>query len=73
MPVSILCVKYVLLLQERLNGMKSAPYDSLTWRLAILMSHVVHSLGGIRSAAHLWYEFTQELRYRWENSTLIPG
>lgn len=37
------------------------------------MSHVVHTLGGVKAAAHLWYEFTEEMRYRWENGYSIPG
>lgn len=54
-------------------GLKSATVDGLIWRLAVVMSHVVHALGGVKSAAHLWYEFTQEMRYRWEKGIAIPG
>ncbi|KAL0273699.1 UNVERIFIED_CONTAM: hypothetical protein PYX00_006319 [Menopon gallinae] len=60
-------------IDPRLSGMKSAPYNSLPWRLAIVMAHVIHSLGGVQSATHLWYEFTKELRYRCERNILIPG
>ncbi|XP_023712978.1 rab3 GTPase-activating protein catalytic subunit isoform X2 [Cryptotermes secundus] len=60
-------------LEELSTGLKSAPVDGLIWRLAVVMSHVVHALGDIRAAAHLWYEFTQEMRYRWENGITIPG
>ncbi|XP_046989367.1 rab3 GTPase-activating protein catalytic subunit [Schistocerca americana] len=59
--------------EEQLLNIKSAPVDSLVWRLAIVMSHVVHTLGGIRAAAYLWFEFTQEMRYRWDKCILIPG
>lgn len=54
-------------------GLKSAPVDGLVWRLAVVMSHVVQTLGGVKAAAHLWYEFTQEMRYRWENGYVVPG
>ncbi|KAK6623726.1 hypothetical protein RUM43_009579 [Polyplax serrata] len=60
-------------LNKTLTGMKSAPYDGLLWRLATAMSHVIHAMGGLRAAAYFWYEFTQELRYRWENGILIQG
>nr|XP_018900509.1 PREDICTED: rab3 GTPase-activating protein catalytic subunit [Bemisia tabaci] len=56
-----------------LNGFKSAPSDSLVWRLATVMCHAAHSLGGAKAVAHLWYEFTQELRFRWERCIFIPG
>lgn len=69
-------------MEDLSTGLKSAPVDGLIWRLAVVMSHVVHNLGGVRAAAHLrgvraaahlWYEFTQEMRYRWENGITIPG
>ena len=60
-------------LQDLSTKLKSAPVDGLIWRLAIVMSHVVHTLGGVKAAAHLWYEFTEEMRYRWENGYTIPG
>ncbi|XP_039279363.1 rab3 GTPase-activating protein catalytic subunit [Nilaparvata lugens] len=55
------------------NGFKSAPIDGLVWRLAVVMAHTVHTLGGTKAAAHLWYEFCQELRFRWNNGIKIPG
>ena len=60
-------------LQDSSTKLKSAPVGGLIWRLAIVMSHVVHTMGGVKAAAHLWYEFTQEMRYRWENGYTIPG
>ncbi|KAJ9596359.1 hypothetical protein L9F63_012634 [Diploptera punctata] len=60
-------------MEELANGLKSAPVDGLVWRLAVVMSHVMHTLGGLRAAVHLWYEFTQEMRYRWEKGILVPG
>lgn len=60
-------------MEDLSNKLKSAPVDGLIWRLAIVMSHVVHTLGGVKQAAHLWYEFTEEMRYRWEKGHTIPG
>ncbi|KAI5736414.1 hypothetical protein M8J76_002939 [Diaphorina citri] len=59
--------------QEGLSGLKSCPPDGLVWRLAICSSHALYSMGGAKSFAHVWFEFVQELRYRWENSLRIPG
>uniref|UniRef100_A0A671VIU6 Rab3 GTPase-activating protein catalytic subunit n=1 Tax=Sparus aurata TaxID=8175 RepID=A0A671VIU6_SPAAU len=53
--------------------LKSAPSDSLTYRLALCMCVVNYSYGGLRAVAHLWQEFVLELRYRWENNYLIYG
>ncbi|KAF4526734.1 hypothetical protein B566_EDAN015767 [Ephemera danica] len=54
--------------------MKSAPCDSLVWRLAVVMALVVDANhGGLRSGAHLWYEVSQEMRFRWEHAHPIPG
>ncbi|XP_069677662.1 rab3 GTPase-activating protein catalytic subunit [Periplaneta americana] len=60
-------------MEDLSTGLKSAPVDGLVWRLAVVMSHVVHTLGGVRAAAHLWYEFTQEMRFRWEKGITVPG
>nr|XP_020464557.1 rab3 GTPase-activating protein catalytic subunit isoform X2 [Monopterus albus] len=53
--------------------LKSAPSDSLTYRLALCICLVNYTHGGLRAVAHLWQEFVLELRYRWENSYLIYG
>lgn len=55
------------------RGYKTCGYDSLVWRLAIVLAQAAESLGGTKALAHLWYEFSQEMRYRWEKSYLIPG
>jgi len=57
---------------DSLRQFKSAPSTSLTWRMAICMAIVNHSYGGLRAVAHLWQEFVLEMRYRWENSLIIP-
>uniref|UniRef100_A0A8C6NZ39 Rab3 GTPase-activating protein catalytic subunit n=1 Tax=Nothobranchius furzeri TaxID=105023 RepID=A0A8C6NZ39_NOTFU len=53
--------------------LKSAPTDSLTYRLALGLCMVNYSYGGLPAVAHLWQEFVLELRYRWENNYLIYG
>lgn len=53
--------------------MKSCEFDTLVWRLAVVLCHVTHSLGGLSSVAHLLYEVWLELRFRWDNGILIPG
>nr|XP_046232617.1 rab3 GTPase-activating protein catalytic subunit isoform X3 [Scatophagus argus] len=53
--------------------LKSAPIDSLTYRLALCVCLVNYNHGGLRAVAHLWQEFVLELRYRWENNYLICG
>ncbi|XP_067300747.1 rab3 GTPase-activating protein catalytic subunit isoform X1 [Pseudorasbora parva] len=55
------------------NQLKSAPSDSLTYRLALCMCMVNFHHGGVRAVAHLWQEFVLEMRYRWENNCLIYG
>jgi hypothetical protein len=41
--------------------------------LSIVLAHALQSLGGIRAFSHLWFEFVQEMRYRWEKSIPISG
>ncbi|XP_018562940.1 rab3 GTPase-activating protein catalytic subunit-like [Anoplophora glabripennis] len=60
-------------LDDEFKGFKTCIVDSLTWRLSIVLAHALQSLGGIRAFAHVWYEFVQEMRYRWEKSMPIPG
>ncbi|XP_036427001.1 rab3 GTPase-activating protein catalytic subunit isoform X1 [Colossoma macropomum] len=55
------------------NLLKSAPSDSLTYRLALCICLVNFYHGGVRAVAHLWQEFVLEMRYRWENNYLIYG
>lgn len=58
---------------EEFKGFKTCSPDSLVWRLSIILTHCLQSLGGLRAFAHIWYEFVQEMRYRWEKSMPIPG
>uniref|UniRef100_A0A672HTU9 Rab3 GTPase-activating protein catalytic subunit n=1 Tax=Salarias fasciatus TaxID=181472 RepID=A0A672HTU9_SALFA len=53
--------------------LKSAPSDSLTYRLALCVCLVNYNYGGLRAVAHLWQEVVLELRYRWENNYLVYG
>ncbi|XP_014028939.1 rab3 GTPase-activating protein catalytic subunit isoform X1 [Salmo salar] len=55
------------------NQLKSAPSDSLTYRLALCVCLVNFYHGGVRAVAHLWQEFVLEMRYRWENNYLVYG
>ncbi|CAH2305375.1 rab3 GTPase-activating catalytic subunit isoform X2 [Pelobates cultripes] len=55
------------------SQLKSAPLDSLTYKLALCLCMVNFYHGGVRGVAHLWQEFVLEMRYRWENNCLIPG
>ncbi|XP_029937073.1 rab3 GTPase-activating protein catalytic subunit isoform X4 [Myripristis murdjan] len=55
------------------SHLKSAPSDSLSYRLALCVCLVNFYHGGVRAVAHLWQEFVLEMRYRWENNYLIYG
>ncbi|XP_076245852.1 RAB3 GTPase activating protein subunit 1 isoform X2 [Calliopsis andreniformis] len=59
--------------EDQWKGVKTCAMDSLVWRFAIVAAHCTHNLGGISALAQLWYEFVQEIRYRWETNILIPG
>lgn len=63
----------VLCAQNLFSQLKSAPSDSLTYRLALCLCLVNYNYGGLRAVAHVWQEFVLELRYRWENNYLIFG
>ncbi|XP_065162898.1 rab3 GTPase-activating protein catalytic subunit [Atheta coriaria] len=60
-------------IDEKYKGFKTCKVDSLVWRLSIILCHALYSLGGARAVAHIWFEFVQEMRYRWERSIMIPG
>ncbi|XP_010604488.1 rab3 GTPase-activating protein catalytic subunit isoform X2 [Fukomys damarensis] len=55
------------------NQFKSAPSDSLTYKLALCLCMINFYHGGLKGVAHLWQEFVLEMRFRWENNCLIPG
>ncbi|XP_008553461.1 rab3 GTPase-activating protein catalytic subunit [Microplitis demolitor] len=55
------------------KGIKTCALDSLVWRLAVVTAHCRQNLGGITAVAQIWHEFVQEMRYRWDESILIPG
>ncbi|XP_066597838.1 rab3 GTPase-activating protein catalytic subunit [Prorops nasuta] len=58
---------------DQWKGVKTCAKDSLLWRLAIVAAHCSHSLGGPGALAQVWFEFVQEIRFRWERNILIPG
>ncbi|XP_045767505.1 rab3 GTPase-activating protein catalytic subunit-like isoform X4 [Maniola jurtina] len=51
---------------------KTSPEDGLVWRLSVTSARLMDA-GGLPYLAHFWYEFTQELQYRWEHRILVPG
>lgn len=51
---------------------KTSPAGGLVWRLSVSAARLLDA-GGLPYLAHLWYEFTQELQYRWERKIRIPG
>lgn len=55
------------------RGFKTCSVDSLIWRFSIVLAQALHTYGGFRALSHLWFEFVQEMRYRWEKSISIPG
>nr|XP_006117129.1 rab3 GTPase-activating protein catalytic subunit isoform X1 [Pelodiscus sinensis] len=55
------------------NQFKSAPSDSLTYKLALCLCMINFYHGGVKGVAHLWQEFVVEMRCRWEKNYLIPG
>ncbi|CAH0405008.1 unnamed protein product [Chilo suppressalis] len=54
------------------NYVKTSPEGGLVWRLSVTAARLHHA-GGLPYLAHLWYEFIQELQYRWEHKILVPG
>ncbi|XP_026757234.2 rab3 GTPase-activating protein catalytic subunit [Galleria mellonella] len=51
---------------------KTSPEGGLVWRMSVTAARL-YDAGGLLYLAHLWYEFTQELQYRWEHRILVPG
>uniref|UniRef100_T1JPI2 Uncharacterized protein n=1 Tax=Strigamia maritima TaxID=126957 RepID=T1JPI2_STRMM len=58
--------------EDTFRSLKSAPQDSLTWRLALCIAHVNHGYKSVAAVAHLWSEFVLEMRYRWEIAYQLP-
>ncbi|KAJ8729221.1 hypothetical protein PYW08_000802 [Mythimna loreyi] len=59
--------------EQKLCGyVKTSPEDGLVWRVSVTAARLFDA-GGLPYLAHLWYEFCQELQYRWEHSILVPG
>lgn len=59
--------------RSNMQGIKSAPPDSLVWRLALLIPVIYNSSHSTSGAAHIWFEFVEEMRYRWDKAITIPG
>ncbi|KAK9888460.1 hypothetical protein WA026_000709 [Henosepilachna vigintioctopunctata] len=60
-------------LDKQCRGFKTCPHDSLLWRFAVISAILQHTGGGFRAFAQLWYEFIQEMRYRWDKNIIISG
>ncbi|CAG9784198.1 unnamed protein product [Diatraea saccharalis] len=54
------------------NYVKTSPESGLVWRLSVTAARL-HDAGGLPYLAHFWYEFVQELQYRWEHKIQVPG
>lgn len=52
---------------------KSAPYDSLSWRIVHVLTFVYSSYKDLSTLAIFWKEIINELRRFWENSIPLPG
>ena len=55
------------------HKLKSAPVDSLTYRLALCAIVVNMCHGGLSALAQLWHLFVSELRSMLDSGTLLPG
>ncbi|XP_026726866.1 rab3 GTPase-activating protein catalytic subunit [Trichoplusia ni] len=58
--------------QKLCSYVKTSPEGGLVWRLSVTAARL-YDAGGLTYLAHLWYEFSQELQYRWEHRILVPG
>lgn len=52
---------------------KSAPFDSLSWRIVHVLTFVFSSYKDLSTLAIFWKEIINELRRFWENSLPLPG
>jgi hypothetical protein len=53
--------------------MKMSPKSSLIDELAFVICKVANKSSGAQTVAQVWKEVVEELRYRWENSHIIPN
>ena len=54
------------------GSVKTCPYDSLVWRLSHALACGLQ-WAGVGGVAHVWHEVCLELRFRLEQSIMIPG
>lgn len=52
---------------------KSAPFDSLSWRIVHVLTFVYSSYKDLSTLAIFWKEIVNELRRFWESSVPLPG
>lgn len=55
-----------------LQGTKTCAVGELPWRLTVIMCIILHMYGEF-AAAQFWYEFIEELRFRWNKSLRLLG
>lgn len=58
--------------EHALPEAKSAPAGSLVWSFALYAARVFGHCGRLQSLAVLWNEFVLEVRWHWENASLLP-
>lgn len=55
------------------KSFKSAPFDSICWRIIHVISFINSSFKDVLIVAIFWKEIINELRRLWESSTILPG
>ncbi len=55
-----------------IRSMKSAPINSLSWRIAITLCNIHYNYKELADIAHMWKEIICQLRHYWEESILLP-
>lgn len=55
------------------DGLKSCPYDNLTWRVSHAVASVCANYRDFDSVVLLWKEIVNRLRFYWENNEPLPG
>jgi hypothetical protein len=52
---------------------KSAPLNSLTSKISVVLAKSLNSEGGLSKMCYLWLELVDRLTARWENAEDIVG
>lgn len=73
-----LCINYIFKStiegtnSDDLRTLKTAPVDTLTWKIALTIFIIYAKFREIGDVAHLWKEILCELRTYWESAILLP-